>query len=83
MRKMCANAAGFNDNISKRGGGVATYICNRYGKYSQVLPDLSEPDGNLEQLWIEVKAPNHKRMLIANVYTGMPDFRGSAEFRGF
>ena len=52
----------------KKGGGVATYICNKYGKYSQILHELSTVDPDIEQLWVQVTAPNHKRMLIANIY---------------
>ena len=36
--------------------------------WAHILPEYSSTSNRLEQLWLEVDVPNHKKMLIINVY---------------
>ena len=51
-----------------RGGGLALYMKTVYGKYAHVLSKFSNTNLDLEQQWIEVDVPNHKKMLLVNLY---------------
>ena len=52
----------------KRGGGLATYLRTNYGKYAYMLSDFNVSNENLEGMWIEIDVPNHKKMLLINIY---------------
>ena len=52
----------------KRGGGLATYLKSDYGKYSRILSAYTTTDEHLEQMWLEIDVPNHKKMLLINTY---------------
>ena len=56
------------NNPNKRGGGLIVYVQSKYGLYSRILNEYSKSDPDLEQLWITVTVPNHKKMLIINTY---------------
>ena len=52
----------------KRGGGLAVYMKANYGKYAHIVCNCSSSNNDLEQLWIEIDIPNHKKMLLVNTY---------------
>ena len=52
----------------KRGGGLVTYLKSNIGKYAHVVPEYSIMNDNIEQLWIEIEMPNHKKMVLVNTY---------------
>ena len=57
------------DRVEKaRGGGVVTYLKSYIGKYAHTVSEYSISDPHIELLWTEINVPNHKKMVVVNVY---------------
>ena len=52
----------------KRGGGLVTYVHISLGRYANVVKENTSINKDLEQLWVDISVPNHKRTMVINVY---------------
>ena len=57
-----------NANVSKRGGGLCIYVCDKFAKYTEVDVRISNVSNDIEQLWISIKCPNVKYKYIGMIY---------------
>ena len=52
----------------KRGGGLITYIKNKYSSSCEQLGELNVSDKNLEAQWFLIHRPHCKNVVICNLY---------------
>ena len=56
------------DRYTRRGGGVITYVDNKYNGHCRVLTDACRMEDDIELMTIHVTKPNYKNLYIMNTY---------------
>ena len=57
-----------SNNHPKRGGGLIIYYKESLTPYVNILSNCSKITPHLEQLWIQIKQPNHRKQIISLLY---------------
>ena len=57
-----------NPILNKRGGGLLSYVHNTMGRYARQHDVYTSITGDIEQLWVDINVPHHKKLMIINVY---------------
>ena len=48
--------------------GLVTYVHNTMGQYARQLNAYTSITGDIEQSWVDINVPHHKKLMIINVY---------------
>ena len=59
---------GATSRKGKRGGGLITYINNKFASRSEVLENMSISNEHVEALWVHINMPFCKNMYVCNMY---------------
>ena len=54
--------------VNKKGGGVMFYIKNNMKIYTDRIEEISNTQPALEQLWVHIHTPSHKKKVIGVIY---------------
>ena len=52
----------------KRGGGLITYVSDKYASNAELLDDLCTSNENIEAQWVYIYRPSSKNICVCNMY---------------
>ena len=64
----CKSKTKSKSKLSKRGGGLLTFVNVKHSSFCEPLEDLCTSNENIEAQWILIHRPNCKNVVIGNVY---------------